>query len=162
VAVAEFAYRYSSPSVLQDRDDGCELLLSTSGGATEAGAAAEPFFFSGFLTEPAVAARGMLACAAVARSRYIRDPEVTAAILDPVVTSNQDWLRFEAFSSCCGVHARLDLMPAALDVAPVASGRRTWISVTRCGRPWRGQRFAGRSYWALARTRWRWTLPPGR
>lgn len=84
--------------------------------------AVAPFFFSGFLIEPIVAARGLLACAAVARSRYIRDPEVAAAIRDPVVTSNQDRLRFEAFSSCCGVHARLDLLPAALDGAPVASG----------------------------------------
>jgi hypothetical protein len=122
VTIAEFAYRYGLPSVLRDRPSGHELLLSTSGGVTEAGPVVEPYFFSGFVTEPAVAARGMLACAAVARSRYIRDPEVTAAIRDPVVTSNQDRLRFEAFSSCCGVHARLDLLPASLDVAPTASG----------------------------------------
>jgi len=122
VSVAEFAYRYGLPSVLRDRRSGRELLLSTSGGVTEAGPVVEPFFFSGFLTEPSVAAVGMLACAAVARSRYIRDPEVTAALRDPVVTSNQDRLRFEAFSSCCGVHARLDLLPGALDAAPLASG----------------------------------------
>jgi SWIM zinc finger len=122
VAVSEFAYSYGSPSVLRDRRGGQELLLSTSGGVTEAGPAAEPFFFSGFLADPAVAARGMLACAAVARSRYIRDAEATAAMRDPVVTSNQDRLRFEAFSSCCGVHARLDLLPAALAEAPAASG----------------------------------------
>jgi hypothetical protein len=105
--------------------------LSTSGGVTEAGAAAEPFFFSGFLTDPAVAARGMLACAAVARSRYIRDPEVTAAMRDLVVTSNQDRLRFEAFSASCGVHARLDLMPAAVAEAPVAYQGAS----ARCGKP---------------------------
>ena len=116
------AYSYGSPSVLRERGGGRELRLSTSGGVTEAGAAAEPIFFIGFLTDPAVAARGMLACAAVARSRYVRDPEVIAALRDPVVTSNRDRLRFEAFSSCCGVHARLDLIPGALEVAPVVSG----------------------------------------
>jgi hypothetical protein len=39
-----------------------------------------------------------------------------------VVTSNADRLRFESFSGCCGVHARLDLLPSALDGPPVASG----------------------------------------
>ena len=41
-----------------------------------------------------------------------------AAILraaDPVVTSNGDRLRFESFSACCGVYARLDVMAAGLD-----------------------------------------------
>jgi hypothetical protein len=39
-----------------------------------------------------------------------------------VVTSNTDRLRFESFSSCCGVHARLDLPPGALATPPVTSG----------------------------------------
>ena len=122
VTVAEFAYSYGPGSVVRHRGDRDELLLSTSGGVTEAGPAVMPFFFSGFLADPAVAAHGMLACAAVARSWYIRDPEAAAAMRDPVVTSNEDRLRFEAFSSCCGVHARLDLLPAALAGEPAASG----------------------------------------
>jgi hypothetical protein len=39
-----------------------------------------------------------------------------------VVTSNGDRLRFESFSGCCGVHARLDLLPDALTGQPVRSG----------------------------------------
>ena len=39
-----------------------------------------------------------------------------------MVTSNEDRLRFESFSGCCGVHARLDLLPDALDEGPRASG----------------------------------------
>jgi hypothetical protein len=122
MADAELAYMYGSPSIVRDGSGRREVLLSTSGGITEAGPAAKPFFFSGFLADPAVAAHGMLACAAVARSRYIRAPEVAAILRDPVVTSNGDRLRFEAFSSCCGVHARLDLLPAALAEAPATSG----------------------------------------
>src|SRR5262249_12710243 len=34
---------------------------------------------------------------------------------DPVVTSSDDVLRFEAFSACCSTYARVDLLPAALD-----------------------------------------------
>jgi hypothetical protein len=64
----------------------------------------------------------MLACAAVARSRYFMPGNVVAILRDPVVTSSENRLRFESFSSCCGVHARLDLLPAALAEPPVASG----------------------------------------
>jgi hypothetical protein len=123
VAAADLTYTYREPSLVRQRDDGSELLLATSGGVTEAGPVVHPYFFSGFLTEPEVAAMGMLACAAVARSSYYT-PATTIAILrrDPVVTSDSDRLRFEAFSSCCGVHARLDLLPAAFAEPPVTSG----------------------------------------
>ena len=38
-----------------------------------------------------------------------------AAWRDPVVTCAGDRLRFESFSGCCGVYARLDVLPAGLD-----------------------------------------------
>ncbi len=127
------AYQYPSASLVRRRDggdgsnngsggSGSELLLATSGGVTEAGPAIHPYFFSAFLTDPPPAALAMLACAAVARSRYYLPGVTRQILLDPVVTSNGDRLRFESFSSCCGVHARLDLLPAALADAPVASG----------------------------------------
>ena len=37
-------------------------------------------------------------------------------MLDPVVTSGGGMLRFEGFSSCCGVYSRVDLRPEAFDV----------------------------------------------
>ena len=64
----------------------------------------------------------MLACAVIARVRYYPPGSLIAKLRDPVVTSNGDRLRFESFSGCCGVHARLDLLPAALDEAPRVSG----------------------------------------
>ena len=60
---------------------------------TGAGPAEHPFFFSGFLTDPAAAAEGMLACAAVARSRYFTPGSVVAILRDPVVTSSEDRLQ---------------------------------------------------------------------
>ncbi len=120
--VAELAYQYEVPSVIRRGPAGTEVLLATSGGVTEAGPALHPYFFSGFLTDPTVAAAGMLACAAVARARYFTPGSVVAILRDPVVTSNEDRLRFESFSSCCGVHARLDLLPAAFADPPLASG----------------------------------------
>ncbi|MEU1888743.1 SWIM zinc finger family protein [Micromonospora rifamycinica] len=97
-------YRYLGPSVL--RPDG--LAFQTSGGPVP-----NPQFFTGFLTTPQPAAVGLLAVAEVARTRYHRP--ISPASLDPVVTGSRDRLRFESFSGCCGVYARLDALPAGLD-----------------------------------------------
>jgi hypothetical protein len=122
----ELLYRYAITSQVRRADNSSVLLLGTSGGTTTEvteGPALHPYLFKGFLTQPAPAAAGMLACAAIARARYYTPMHVIMKMItDPVVTSNDDRLRFESFSGCCGVHARLDLLPDALDEAPRASG----------------------------------------
>ncbi|WP_052848188.1 SWIM zinc finger family protein [Streptomyces avicenniae] len=117
---AEQAFAYLRPSALHDAPGGGRLALETSGGATPGGARAHPSFFSGFLTSPRTAAAGLLAVADVAAARY-RNPRAPA-LLDPVVTGNGDRLRFESFSGCGGVHARLDVLRAGLDGADVGHG----------------------------------------
>jgi hypothetical protein len=104
-------YRYLAASTL----DSSGLALQTSGGP-----AANPRFFTGFLTAPQAAAAGLLAVAEVARTRYHRP--VDRASLDPVVTASADRLRFESFSGCCGVYARLDALPAGVDGDLLAHG----------------------------------------
>ncbi|GLY24965.1 SWIM zinc finger family protein [Micromonospora echinospora] len=104
-------YRYLRPSALSDGD----LALQTSGGPS-----ANPRFFVGFLTAPRAAASGLLAVAEVARTRYHQP--VNPASLDPVVTGSRDRLRFESFSGCCGVYARLDVSPAGFDGDVVEHG----------------------------------------
>ncbi|MBM2620275.1 SWIM zinc finger family protein [Actinoplanes sp. LDG1-06] len=110
--VSAAAYAYLGSSALSAEGG---LTLQTSGGP-----AAHPRFFTGFLTNPAATASGLLAVAEVARTRYYRplDP----ASLDPVVTAGSDRLRFESFSGCCGVYARLDVLPAGIDGEIVAHG----------------------------------------
>ncbi|MGN9768886.1 SWIM zinc finger family protein [Micromonospora sp. SD12] len=97
-------YRYLGSSTLGRGG----LGLQTSGGPTP-----NPRFFTGFLTTAQAAAVGLLAVAEVARTRYHRP--VSPASLDPVVTGSRDRLRFESFSGCCGVYARLDTLPAGID-----------------------------------------------
>ncbi|WP_431878402.1 SWIM zinc finger family protein [Micromonospora marina] len=97
-------YRYLQPSALRTAG----LDLQTCGGP-----AANPRFFAGFLTAPAAAAAGLLAVAEVARTRYHQP--VSPASLDPVVTGSRGRLRFESFSGCCGVYARMDVLPGGLD-----------------------------------------------
>ncbi|MFI9326769.1 SWIM zinc finger family protein [Kitasatospora sp. NPDC052868] len=117
---AAHAYAYLRPSAVLDGADGPRLALETSGGATPLGAVANPRFFAGFLADPAPAAAGLLAVADVAAARY-HQPRLRAS-LDPVVTANGDRLRFESFSGCCGVYARLDVLEAGLDGDDIGHG----------------------------------------
>ena len=121
----DVGYTYRAPSALLHEDSGAQLGLATSGGVTDLGAAAHPFFFSGFVEHPGVVAQSLLVVARVARTRFYTPPNTLAAVLraaDPVVTSTPDGLRFESFSVCCGVYARLDVDAAALDATYTAAG----------------------------------------
>ncbi|MGW8359751.1 SWIM zinc finger family protein [Streptomyces wedmorensis] len=106
------ALAYARPSALESSGSGRRLGLETAGGLTPRGVEARPRFFSGFLAAPQVAARGLLAVADVAGARY--DRRVRAGSLDPVVTGNGNRLRFESFSGCGGVYARLDVLHEGL------------------------------------------------
>ncbi|MFB7615073.1 winged helix-turn-helix transcriptional regulator [Kitasatospora sp. NPDC056181] len=117
---AAYAYAYLRPSAVSDGADGPRLALETSGGATPLGAVSNPRFFAGFLADPAPAAAALLAVADVAAARYYQ-PQLRAS-LDPVVTANGDRLRFESFSGCCGVYARLDVLGAGLDGDEIGHG----------------------------------------
>jgi hypothetical protein len=95
------------------------LSFETSGGAVPAGATAQPRLFDGFLTAPAAAATAMLAVADVAAARFNQS---APGALDPVVTAGGGLLRLESFSGCCGVYARLDILPPGLDGDDIGHG----------------------------------------
>ncbi|MFI7110144.1 SWIM zinc finger family protein [Nonomuraea sp. NPDC050227] len=105
------AYTYAAPSSLIDG----RLGLATSGGRALSGPAVAPRFFSGVVTQAAPAAAALLGVADVALARYHQPQERPGWVRDPVVTCNGDRLRFESFSACGGVYARLDLLQGALD-----------------------------------------------
>ena len=108
----DYTYRYRSASRL-DGADGGTLHLATSGGPDS-----NPRLFRGRVAHPVLFADALLAIGAVARSRFHVPPAMLARILllaDPVATVSGDALRFEAFSSCASVYARLDLLPAFVD-----------------------------------------------
>jgi len=114
---------YRAASTLVPRDDGSVLGLETALGLTPRGLVEQPRFFSGVLARPDVAAAGVLAVADVAGSRYFDAGLMRRlANLDPVVTASGDRLRFESFSLCNGVHARLDLVAEGIDSGEVAHG----------------------------------------
>ncbi|MGW2277360.1 SWIM zinc finger family protein [Streptomyces sp. NPDC001770] len=115
------ALSYRRPSALRSSPAGALLGLETAGGLTPRGAEPHPRFFSGFLASPGIAARGLLAVADVASARYYQ--RQSGSSLDPVVTGNGDRLRFESFSGCCGVYARLDVLEEGL--GGIRTGRGT-------------------------------------
>jgi hypothetical protein len=96
------------------------LDLQTSGGTNSCGESAHPRFFTGFLAEAEPAAVALLALANVASTRYYQSR--LTGMRDPVVTCDGERLRFEAFSACCGVYARLDVLSEALDGERLARG----------------------------------------
>lgn len=114
---------YRAASSLVSGESGCALELETALGLTPHGLVEQPRFFSGMLARPDVAAAGVLAVADVAGSRYF-DAGLMQGLssLDPVVTASGDRLRFESFSLCNGVYARLDLLDDGIDSGEVAHG----------------------------------------
>lgn len=106
--VTSHAYGYAGGSAFDE--PARALGLATSGGTALAGPSAHPFFYRGNL--PATAAPALLAVTRVAATDYRAQPPV--AYRDPVVTCSGDRLRFESFSVCCGVYARLDVLSDAL------------------------------------------------
>jgi len=115
--MSDLTYAYAQPSTLTRRPEGDTLLLAAYAENAPAGGAAS--FFSGQLRDSWLTARGLTTLAKVVASRFV--PQ-SAALRDPIVTAGAGQLRFEAFSSCNGVYARLDLGPAALDGEFVQSG----------------------------------------
>src|SRR5204862_2775172 len=108
-----YAYRYPFASELAAIPQGGRLRLATCGGAEE-----NRCFFQGRLTRPQRTADLLRGLAQIVQSRFHVPPAMLARILaqaDPVITSSDDILRFEAFSACCSTYARVDLLPGALD-----------------------------------------------
>ena len=107
VAAIDHTYCYSFASFVGPADDAFGLCLATCGRQQE-----HPCFFRGRLREPRVAGDLLSVLCEVVRTHFFqpRPPN-----FDPVITSSPEMLRFEGFSGCCGVYARVDLPAPAFD-----------------------------------------------
>ena len=111
-----YTYRYPFPSSLDAAPDGPRLRLATCTRSDE-----HPHFFAGAPRQPYLLGKLLLVLSDVVRTHFYQP--FRPALLDPVVTASESMLRFEGFSSCCGVYARADL-PAEAFAAEI-SGRGT-------------------------------------
>ncbi len=103
----DFTYKYAFPSTVGESERGFGLQLATCGARHE-----QPYFFEGRLRRPREMADMLLVLCDVVRTHFFLPRPV---LLDPVVTSNESMLRFEGFSGCCGVYARVDLPAEAFE-----------------------------------------------
>jgi hypothetical protein len=118
----DYTYSYARESALLEDGPRRTLSLVTSDGAGTGAA-----LFDGAVAHPKRTADLLLAVVDVVQTRFHVPPAMLARILaqsDPVITVSRERIRFEGFSADCGVYARLDLLPEAVD------GRRTGIGTT--------------------------------
>ncbi len=108
-ATVDYTYRYPFESTVDTSGEVARMKMAVSLDGTS-----DDLFFDGKLRRPALAGRMLAILSDIIRTRFYQP--LDSRILDPVVTSGGGMLRFEGFSSCCGVYARVDLAPAAFDV----------------------------------------------
>jgi hypothetical protein len=93
--------------------------VRSSGGRTEVGlATTEPeTFLDGCMERGDVVAAALLAVGTVAATRFYAflTAAQRAELIDPIITTGNGTVRFESLSACCGVAARLDLLPDGID-----------------------------------------------
>lgn len=100
-AAIDFTYRYSAPSEIIKNNAGNPVLSLATCDSNQA----HPHFFDGKVLHPRIMGDMLVTLTDVVRSHFFLP---RPSILDPVLTSNEQLLRLEGFSGCCGVYARVD------------------------------------------------------
>src|SRR5829696_185300 len=106
------SYKYATPSALQKTSAGDELFLSQY---SEVQKKQSPCFFWGGLTNPYTTARCLITLSNVVQSSFNLSPFQIALMKDPIVTAGNEKIRFEGFSHCAGIYARVDVLPGGHD-----------------------------------------------
>lgn len=107
-AAIDYTYRYAFPSGIAATPSGRpQLSLATCNADQQ-----RPHFFEGRVRQPRILGEMLYTLSDVVRTHFFL-PRPT--ILDPVLTSNEELLRLEGFSGCCGVYARVDLPAEAFE-----------------------------------------------
>jgi hypothetical protein len=120
MVIADFEYNYINPSSVKQSDNNTSFLLSHCTEIDENKII--PCFFYGNLTNPFIAAKCFSTIAKTVRSHFAIKPGTLSSLRDPIVSVGSEQLRFEAFSSCNSVYARIDFLSDGIDGDFVASG----------------------------------------
>lgn len=106
-------YSYTRPSGLMKHGNEEELFLSKYSEIQKKTDA--PCFFWGDIANPFIMARCLIALANIVRSSFNMSAFQLNLLKDPIVTAGNGRIRFEGFSHCAGVYARVDVLPDGLD-----------------------------------------------
>lgn len=101
-ASLDFTYQYAFPSGVAANDLGGPHVSLATCNADQA----KPYFFDGTLRKPRMTGEMLYVLSEVVGTHFFLPVPPN---LDPVLTSNENLLRLEGFSGCCGVYARVDL-----------------------------------------------------
>jgi hypothetical protein len=107
-AALDFTYQYAFASGVAALPSGRPQLSLATCDAEQKRA----YFFEGRARQPRILGEMLYTLSDVVRTHFFLP---RPALLDPVLTSNEDMLRLEGFSGCCGVYARVDLPAGAFD-----------------------------------------------
>lgn len=105
-------YQYAAPSALLKAAGQDELFLAKY---SEVQKKEAPCFFWGKLEDPFITARCLITLSNVVQSSFSLSPFEMAKLKDPIVTAGNEKIRFEGFSHCAGVYARVDVLPGGYD-----------------------------------------------
>ncbi|QXU48807.1 SWIM zinc finger domain-containing protein [Chryseobacterium sp. D764] len=106
-------YNYSGVSSLVRKDALEELFLAKYSEVHKNTDA--PCFFWGNVGQPFILARCLITLSNIVKSSFNLSPFQMALLKDPIVTAGNQRLRFEGFSHCAGVYARVDILPDGLE-----------------------------------------------
>lgn len=101
-AALDFTYQYAFPSGVSASDSGKPAFSLATCDSNQS----HPYFFDGKVKSPRILGDMLVTLSEVVRTHFFLP---RPALLDPVLTSNENLLRLEGFSGCCGVYARADL-----------------------------------------------------
>ena len=105
-------YHYTNPSAFLKGQSQEELFLAKF---SEIEKKEAPCFFWGKLENPFMVARCLITLSNVVQSSFNLSPFELAKLKDPIVTAGNERIRFEGFSHCAGVYARVDILPGGHD-----------------------------------------------
>lgn len=106
-------YTYARPSGLVRHGNEEELFLSKYSEIQKNTDA--PCFFWGNIANPFIMARCLIALSNTVKSSFNMSTFQLSLLKDPIVTAGNGRIRFEGFSHCAGVYARVDVLPDGID-----------------------------------------------
>lgn len=112
-------YRYTSKSSLQ-KEKGTENLLLSKFNEVQKGSS--PCFYWGKLNNPYELSRCLITLSNIVQSSFNLSPFQLALLKDPIVTAGNNQIRFEGFSHCAGVYARVDILENGQDGEFIENG----------------------------------------
>lgn len=113
------SYKYNTYSSLEKQKGKENLLLSKF---SEVNKGSSPCFFWGKLKNPYELSRCLITLSNIVQSSFNLSPFQLALLKDPIVTAGNNQIRFEGFSHCAGVYARVDVLENGQDGEFIENG----------------------------------------